>query len=244
MMIDNRYYDSLGDDWWDPKGPAGLLLRMNRFRLQYFRGVLGNPKGLKILDVGCGGGFLAEAFAADGADVCGLDLSRRSVQTARDHATQRNLCLRVVTGRAETLPFAAGVFDAVLLADVLEHLDEYKTAIAESSRVLKTGGLLLYETVNRTWLSRLGAIWVMEYLLRRIPLRSHDWKMFIRPTELVEVLETCGLRNQELHGLPFKGGLPGMLIRLATGQDPWVFACGKDTRISYLGHAIKSDSDN
>jgi 2-polyprenyl-6-hydroxyphenyl methylase/3-demethylubiquinone-9 3-methyltransferase len=239
MTIDNRYYDGLGDAWWAPEGPMGLLLRMNRFRYRYFRRVLDDPKGVKIFDIGCGGGFLAEAFAADGADVYGLDLSSIAVRTARDHATGQGLSLRVVSGRAESLPFASGVFDAVLLADVLEHLDDFPQALAESSRVLKPGGFLLYETVNRTLLSRVGAIWIAEHILKKIPVHSHDWKMFIRPAELLEALEACGLRNRELHGLGLKGGVSGFLLRAARGQDPWQFEIGSDTRVSYLGYAIK-----
>ncbi len=239
MTIDNRYYDALGDAWWDPEGPMGLLLLMNRVRYGYFRRVLDDPTKVKLFDIGCGGGFLAEAFAADGANVYGLDLSPSTVRTARDHAARQGLCLRVVSGRAECLPFASGVFDAVLLADVLEHLDDFPRALAESSRVLKPGGLLLYETANRTLLSRAGIIWVMEYILKKIPVHSHDWKMFIRPAELVEALEACGLRNQELQGLALKGGVPGFLLRAARGQDPWVFEIGSDTRVSYLGYAIK-----
>jgi 2-polyprenyl-6-hydroxyphenyl methylase/3-demethylubiquinone-9 3-methyltransferase len=239
MTIDNRYYDSLGDAWWDPEGPMRLLLRMNRFRYRYFRRVLDAPKGLKLLDVGCGGGFLAEAFADDGADVYGLDLSTSAVRAAREHATRGGLHLRVVSGRAESLPFASGIFDAVLLVDVLEHLEDFLQALAESSRVLKSGGLLLYETANRTLLSRVGAIWVMEHILRKIPVHSHDWKMFIRPAELVDALATCSLRNRELRGLGLEGGVTGFLLRAARGQDPWVFEVGNDTRVSYLGYASK-----
>jgi 2-polyprenyl-6-hydroxyphenyl methylase/3-demethylubiquinone-9 3-methyltransferase len=240
MKIDNRYYDSLGDDWWDPDGPMGLLLRINRFRYRYFHGVLQDPKGMKILDVGCGGGFLAEEFASDGADVYGLDLSPSSVQTARDHATKKGLCLRVVSGHAECLPYASGVFDAVVLADVLEHLEDFETAIAESSRVLRQGGFLLYETVNRTLLSRLGAIWALEHVLRKIPLHSHDWRMFIKPRELLNALESCNLQNREFRGIAFKDGVLGFLIRSVTGRDPWVFTTGSDMRAAYVGYAIKS----
>jgi 2-polyprenyl-6-hydroxyphenyl methylase/3-demethylubiquinone-9 3-methyltransferase len=240
MTIDNRYYDGLGNDWWDPEGPMGLLLRMNRFRYRYFRRVLDEPKGVKLADIGCGGGFLAEAFAAEGANVYGLDLSTSAVRAARDHATVQVLSLRVVSCRAERLPFASEVFDAVLLADVLEHLDDFTEALTEASRVLRPGGLLLYETANRTLLSRVGAIWIMERLLRKIPVHSHDWKKFIRPAELVEALEACGLRNRELRGLGLKGGVSGFLLRAAGGKDPWVFEIGTDTRVSYLGYATKS----
>jgi 2-polyprenyl-6-hydroxyphenyl methylase/3-demethylubiquinone-9 3-methyltransferase len=218
----------------------GLLLRMNRFRYRYFRTILGEGiQGMKLLDAGCGGGFLAEGFAAEGAQVCGMDLSPASVRTAREHAAGKGIRLRVVSGRAESLPFASGVFDAVLLADVLEHLDGYHAAVAESSRVLKPGGLLLYETANRTLLSLVGAIWVMERILRMIPSGSHDWKSFIRPAELVGSLQACGLRNQELKGIALKGGVPGLLFRAVTGRDPWVFDIGSDTRVSYLGYATK-----
>ena len=240
MTIDNRYYDALGNVWWDPCGPMALLMRMNRYRYQYFRRVLDHPNKMKLFDIGCGGGFLAEAFAADGAEVYGLDLSPNAVRTARDHATQQGLHLRVVSGRAECVPFASGVFDAVLLADVLEHLDDFPQALTESSRVLKPGGILLYETVNRTLFSRISTVWALERVLRKIPRHSHDWKMFIRPAELVEALEACGLRNQELQGLALKDGVPGFLLRFVRGRDPWVFEISSDTRVSYLGYATKS----
>jgi 2-polyprenyl-6-hydroxyphenyl methylase/3-demethylubiquinone-9 3-methyltransferase len=239
MAIDNRYYDDLGDAWWDPKGPTGLLLRMNRTRHRYFRGVLDDLQDTKLLDIGCGGGYLAEAFAKDGAEVYALDLSPNSVKTARDHAAQQGLSVRVLCGRAESLPFTAEVFDVVVMADVLEHLDDFVRALAESSRILKPGGLLLYETANRTLFSLVGGIWVMEYILKKIPLHSHEWKMFIRPAELVEALEACGLRNQELKGLALKGSIPGFLFRVATGRDPWEFAICGDKSMSYLGYAIK-----
>ena len=239
MKINNHYYDSLGDAWWDPSGPMSLLLHINRFRYRYYRSILEEPKGMRILDVGCGGGFLAEAFASDGADVHGLDLSARSVRTARDHAAQQGLRLRSVSGRAECLPYASGVFDAVLLADVLEHLEDFRITIAESSRVLRQGGILLYETVNRTLLSRIGAIWTLEYLLRKIPLHSHDWRMFIKPRELLNALETCDLQNRELRGLALRHGVLGSLLRSFQGQDPWVFEVGSNTRVIYMGYAIK-----
>lgn len=239
MTIDNRYYDDLGDAWWDPDGPMGLLLRMNRFRYRYFRKVLGDPKGARLLDVGCGGGFLSEPFAAEGADVYGLDLSPGAAATARGHAARRGLRLRVVGGRAECVPFPAGVFDAVLLADVLEHLEDFRRALAESFRVLKPGGKVVYETANRTLLSRIGAIWLMERIFRKIPAHSHDWRMFIRPAELVQALEACGFQNRALKGLALKGGVPGFVLRSLTGRDPWLFEVGGDTRVNYLGYAVK-----
>lgn len=239
MNIDNEYYDHLGDAWWDPAGPMGLLLKVNQYRYRYFRRVLEDPRGLRLLDVGCGGGFLAEAFASNGAHVYGLDRAPRAAGTARDHAGRRGLRIRALSGRAEDLPLASGVFDAVLAADVLEHLDDVPRALAESARVLRPGGLLLYETSNRTLLSLVGGIWVTERVLKKIPVRSHDWKMFVRPAELTAALEACGLRNQELRGLGLKGGVTGFLLRAARGRDPWVFEVGNDTRVIYLGYAIK-----
>jgi 2-polyprenyl-6-hydroxyphenyl methylase/3-demethylubiquinone-9 3-methyltransferase len=238
--MDNRYYEELGPAWWDPAGPMGLLLRMNRFRYRYFRAILGEDiQRMRILDAGCGGGFLAEALAEDGADVYGLDLSCASVRTAREHAAAKGIRIHVLSGRAESLPFASGVFDVLLLADVLEHLDDFRAAVAESSRVLKPGGLLLYETANRTLLSLVGAIWLMERILKKIPAGSHEWRSFIRPPELAGALESCGLQNRELKGIALKGGVPGFLRRAATGRDPWIFEIGSDTRVSYLGYAIK-----
>jgi len=98
---------------------------------------------------------------------------------------------------------------------------------------------LLYETANRTLLSRAGIIWVMEYILKKIPVHSHDWKMFIQPQELNKALEQHGLENMELRGLSIKHGIKGFIYRYITGKDPWIFEISDDKRISYLGYAIK-----
>src|SRR5882724_5131713 len=157
MPIDNQLYDRPGDIWWDEREPLSMLRTMlNPVRFGFFRSVLMDqmridPIGRTALDVGCGGGLLAEEFARLGPSVTGIDPSRSSLLAARKHAANSGLTIKYLAGRGESLPFADESYDIVFCCDVLEHVVNPDKAIAEIARVLKQDGVFLCDTINRTW---------------------------------------------------------------------------------------------
>jgi 2-polyprenyl-6-hydroxyphenyl methylase/3-demethylubiquinone-9 3-methyltransferase len=176
-------------------------------------------------------GLTTPCLAQRGATVVGIDLSRASLHVASRHARRHGHPEPVFTcGRADSLPFADASFDIVWCTDVLEHLPHLPTAIAQIARVLKPGGLFLYDTINRTWLSRPLAIWFWEYLAGLAPRGTHDWRLFIRPQGL------CRLLTQ--HGMQF-GAIHGMLPVWLSPRQGWRFRLVRYTGILYLGYAVK-----
>jgi 2-polyprenyl-6-hydroxyphenyl methylase/3-demethylubiquinone-9 3-methyltransferase len=249
--IDNRWYDTLGDEWWNPRGRMGLLQQINPARAAYLRAVCaralgrgaadgGDVRGLRVLDVGCGGGYLAEVFARAGANVSGVDLSATSIAAARRHAARGGLTIDYQVAPAQALPFPDASFDAVLCTDMLEHVsDQLDAVIAEQARVLRLGGVLGFETVNRTWRARLVLIWLGERLLRVAPPHLHDARLFIRPSELAACLARHGVRVVETHGMvPARHPLRFLAGWLARGESGG-FRLGADHSISYIGYGVR-----
>ena len=156
--LDNALYDRLADSWWDESGLLHSLTALNPARFGYMRRVLVeelriSPLGLRVLDIGCGGGLLAEEFARLGCVVTGVDPSAESLAAAREHAMSQGLAIRYQCARGEALPFADASFDAAFCCDVLEHVDDLSRVIAETARVLRPRGIYLFDTINRTFLS-------------------------------------------------------------------------------------------
>jgi ubiquinone biosynthesis O-methyltransferase len=167
MKVNNEIYETQGHGWWVNDagfGFSSLRLCLNPVRYGYFKRKMSQMKlSVKtILDVGCGGGYLAEAFARDGFIVAGVDPAVNSIEAARKHAFETGLDLDYRVGRSETLPFSDGSFDAVACCDVLEHVDDLDRSVSEVARVLRPGGVFFYETVDRTWLSKLVLIKVWQ----------------------------------------------------------------------------------
>lgn len=240
--IDNRWYDDLADSWWDRDGPVAALHEVNPVRGGYFLDVLGletsEGAGPRILDLGCGGGLMAEIYAGAGAWTVGLDPSRQSLQAARRHQCQLANPL-YLAGRGEELPFADATFDAVCAADSLEHVAQLERVLDECVRVLRPGGRFVFDTINRTFRSRLVMIWAAQNWLRLAPAHTHAYEAFIRPEELRSALERRGMRWGELRGLSFQQNA------LRAGWSYWRtrrlggFRLSDDTGISYLGYAEK-----
>lgn len=257
MPVDNEIYNAPHDIWWDDTQPLSFLrIAMNPVRFWYFREVLLNrlrldPSSMEALDIGCGGGFLAEEFAGLGCRVTGIDPSGPSLRTARSHAAHSGLDIKYLQAAGETLPFPDGCFDIVYCCDVLEHVDDVDRAIAETARVLKPGGVYFYDTVNRTVLSKLILIHAVQdwRLTRVIPAQLHDWRMFIRPDELRAIMKRHGLEHRNTTGmrppanplrvvealLLFKAGS----ISYATLAERLRFQASHITSLSYMGYAIK-----
>jgi 2-polyprenyl-6-hydroxyphenyl methylase / 3-demethylubiquinone-9 3-methyltransferase len=228
---DLTIYDTLAESWWQPGSKLHMLARMNPARFAYFDTIVEHWQGLRVLDLGCGGGLTTACLAQRGATVVGVDLSRASLHVAaRQACTHGHPEAVFACGRAEFLPFADASFDVVWCTDVLEHLADLPTAIAQIARVLKPGGLFLYDTINRTWLSRPLVIWFWEYLAGLAPRGTHDWRLFIRPEELRRLLTQHGMRC---------GAIRGMLPVWLSPRQGWCFRLVRYTGILYLGYAVK-----
>jgi 2-polyprenyl-6-hydroxyphenyl methylase/3-demethylubiquinone-9 3-methyltransferase len=240
VSIDNEYYEGMDELWWDPAGPAAILHAINRPRVGFYLRALGDLGGRLVLDAGCGGGLVARELAAAGADVVGVDRSLGSLGVARRAVGGSMGWFAPAQGRLERLPFATGSFDAVVAADVLEHLPDLPAAVAELARVLAPAGSFLFDTVNRTFWSWFTAVFGLEQVLRMVPRGTHDWRLFIRPAELDRLLRGAGLEPVEVCGLAPRIG-PGVVARglLTRRIDVPTFATGNGRRASYLGHYRK-----
>lgn len=251
--IDNRWYDTLGDEWWDPHGRMALLQQLNPLRGMYFRRACahalgrsaedgGDVRGVRVLDVGCGGGYLAEVFARAGAVVSGVDLSASTIEAARRHAEAASLAIDYQVADARTLPYPDATFDAVLSSDFLEHVSDHLDAVVgEQARVLRGEGMLGFETVNRTWQARLVLVWLGEQVLRQTAPHTHDPRLFVRPAELAACLERHEIRMVESYGqVPARHPLrflAGYLIR----RDSGGFRLGRSHAVSYIGYGMKRE---
>jgi 2-polyprenyl-6-hydroxyphenyl methylase / 3-demethylubiquinone-9 3-methyltransferase len=258
VPVDNDVYERLGRSWWDETSPLNLLHgSVTPGRLAYFRDVLARQygaglAGLRVLDVGCGGGFLAEEFAALGCRVTGVDPSAVSIGTARAHAAGRGLRIDYRAGAGEELPVPDAAFDVACCCDVLEHVSDVDRVISETARALEPGGLYLFDTINRTRTSKLLAIKAMQQwpLTRLTDVAVHDWYMFITPAELTAILERHGLVLAETTGLGARATPLAVLRSLASarlgrisyGELSRRLDVGQvsSTAVSYMGFATKA----
>jgi 2-polyprenyl-6-hydroxyphenyl methylase / 3-demethylubiquinone-9 3-methyltransferase len=259
MPVDNALYDSLADSWWDEEGVFATLRALNPARFGYMRRVLAESgldlQGRKTLDVGCGGGILAEEFARLGCDVTGIDPSEPSIEAARDHASREGLAIEYRVGTGEALPFPDGSFEIVYCCDVLEHVADVPRVISEVARVLAPGAVFFYDTINRTLRSRLVMINLLQEWrsTRLLPPDLHDWNHFIKPAELRSLLIAGGLKPRGLTGLrPAVNPLRAIRILRdrARGKLTYFEALQKlevresrDTSLSYMGWALKMDAE-
>ena len=260
MPVDNLLYDRLAAGWWDERGFLHALAALNPARFGYMRRVLTEelhliPTALHVLDVGCGGGLLAEEFARLGCAVTGVDPSRESLRAAREHAAGQGLTIGYGRCRGEALPFVADSFDVVYCCDVLEHVNDLGQVITETARVLKPGGVYLYDTIDRTVWSWLIVIKLLQEWrwTALMPPRLHDWSMFIRPAELGRLLEQHGLQPGGLTGLESRAN-PLRLVQALRQRKRGVLSYeqaiermdlgeSSDTSVSYIGWARKPAVD-
>jgi 2-polyprenyl-6-hydroxyphenyl methylase/3-demethylubiquinone-9 3-methyltransferase len=258
MSVDNTLYNRPGDIWWDETAGLSMLrTALNPARFGYFRSILTerlhiNPHGKATLDVGCGGGFLTEEFARLGCQVTGVDPSGPSLDTARAHAAASRLSIDYRTGVGEALPFPDQSFEVVYCCDVLEHVTDLERVIAEIARMLTPGGVFFYDTINRTFLSKLFAIKLAQEwrVTRFAPPRLHDWEQFIKPTELQALMSGHGLEPQEVVGLSL-GARPVATLRAIRQYKRGAMTAGdlgrhvsarvsRNLSGSYAGYAIKA----
>ena len=233
MRNDLTIYDTYADKWWsDDIRWVRTLKNLVPGRLKHFDTLI-DWQGKDVLDLGCAGGFMAEALAKRGAQVTGIDPASEAITAARQHAQAEGLRIAYDVGVGEALPYDAAGFDAVVCVDVLEHVTDLQKVMFEVARVLRPGGLFLFDTINRNPLARLATITVAEDILRLLPRGTHDPAMFIKPAELRTAMEAAGLVPSRFTGL----GPRGVNRRLDLTFGPLPL-----TAILYMGHARKPET--
>ncbi len=254
--INNKVYETPGDIWWDTNSVLHILkTSVNPWRVGYVERVLQqlnfDTTGKTALEVGCGGGILTEEIHQLGFDTTGIEPAEASVLAATNHAKARGWAIRYQVGSGEAIPFESASFDVVFCCDVLEHVKDLPCVIAEISRVLKPGGLFIYDTINRTFISKLVAIKIWQEWKRWafMPPHLHVWDMFIKPAEIRQLLQASGLQWQEHTGSKPNISLPKMLGYLRKrAKGKWGFVElgqhfrlveDKDMNILYAGYAVK-----
>jgi 2-polyprenyl-6-hydroxyphenyl methylase / 3-demethylubiquinone-9 3-methyltransferase len=216
--------------WWSDVGPFAGLHELNTLRVEYFRRVFGGFGGKRVLDVGCGGGILAETLVAEGATVTGIDPSEKSLAAAREHARHSGLSIDYRHGTAEALSGAGleGTFDLVFAVDVLEHVDDLERTLGGIASVLAPGGGLGFLTHNRTIAGFLQVVWDEEYVEHTMPEGFHDFARFITPAQLSEALARHGMVVQEMKGVARAGDASSR--RVLTD----------DLSVTYLGWGLRT----
>jgi 2-polyprenyl-6-hydroxyphenyl methylase / 3-demethylubiquinone-9 3-methyltransferase len=207
-------FSALAAEWWDPQGKMAPLHKLNPVRLQYIRDQaverfkrdgrrLDCLKGLRILDIGCGGGILSEPLSRIGAVMVGVDPSAANIAAARQHAELAGLSIDYRTGTAEDLADAGERFDLVLAMEVVEHVADVGLFVRRCAEMVKPGGLMIAATINRTLKSFALAIVGAEYVLRWLPIGTHQWDKFVTPNELEIAMEQGGLRMIDEAGVSY-----------------------------------------
>ena len=205
-------FSRIASQWWDPNGKFKPLHKFNPVRLEYIKKSIlkksnyknGNKSlnGIKILDIGCGGGLLSEPMCRLGANVVGIDASDKNIEVAKFHAKKNNLKINYICSSPETLRIDKK-FDVILNMEIIEHVDDIDYFIKKSSQLLKKNGLMFVATLNKTLKSYIFAIIGAEYILRWLPIGTHDWEKFVKPKDLIEISKKNNLKIEELDGLKF-----------------------------------------
>ena len=228
-------FSKMADEWWDPSGKFKPLHKFNPIRIQYIKeNIIGNFKlknkkkpldKINILDIGCGGGLLSEPMTRLGANVTGIDASSKNINIAKHHAKKNNLKINYICSSPEKLKIKKK-FDVILNMEIVEHVDDINFFINSSSKLLKKNGLMFVATLNKTLKSYMFAIIGAEYVLRWLPIGTHDWEKFVKPEDLKNILHKNNLKLEKLDGMNFN------IIK-----DEW--SVSSDTSINYITKSIK-----
>lgn len=188
------------NDWWNKEGPLRTLHDINGTRLEFISQHI-QLKNSRVLDVGCGGGILAEAMANKGAEVLGIDAEVEAINTAIEHAKQSKISLDYYCTPIEDLE--TETFDALTCMEMLEHIQHPELILKHCKRLLKPGGMLFLSTINRTLKAYLGAVVTAEYILNLLPKQTHDYAKFIKPSELMSIARAIGFNLVDLQGMDY-----------------------------------------
>ena len=205
-------FSKIAEEWWNPQGKFKPLHKFNPIRISYIKeSVIKNFKlkiknkpleNIKILDIGCGGGLLSEPMTKLGADVVGIDASKNNIKIAELHAKRSNLKIRYYCTSPEKFKTETK-FDVILNMEIIEHVNDVDFYLKSCSRLLKKNGIMFVATLNKTLKSYLFAIVGAEYILRWLPIGTHDWEKFIKPNDLINMLKKYKLEVNKLDGVKF-----------------------------------------
>ena len=223
-------FSKLAEEWWDPNGKFKPLHNFNPVRLKYIKDSILKKykntdkkrplKNIRILDIGCGGGLLCEPLSKLGAEVVGIDASEKNIKIAKLHSIENNLKINYFCASPENFKIK-GKFDVILNMEIVEHVENVNFFLNQSTKFLKKKGLMFVATLNKTLKSFFFAIIGAEYVLRWLPIGTHDWDMFIEPKKLINICKNNNLVLQDLFGVKYN------LI-----NNDWEVS--KDTSINYL----------
>jgi 2-polyprenyl-6-hydroxyphenyl methylase/3-demethylubiquinone-9 3-methyltransferase len=229
-------FSNMADEWWDPHGKFKPLHKFNPIRIKYIKeNIIRQFKiknknkplsGINILDIGCGGGLLSEPMCRLGANVTGIDASTKNVKISKLHAKKDNLKINYICSSPEKLKISKK-FDVILNMEIVEHVEDISFFLKSCSKLLNKNGLMFVATINKTLKSYVFAIVGAEYVLRWLPIGTHDWEKFVKPEELKEILSKNNLFLKKLDGMHFN------IIK-----DEWSIT--NDLSINYIAKFLKN----
>ena len=230
-------FSRLASEWWDPNGKFKPLHKFNPVRIQFIKDNVKEHfkiksdfepfKGLKILDVGCGGGLLSEPMARLGAKVIGIDASKNNIEVAKTHLKKSNLKVEYLCSSPEKILKIGKKFDVILNMEIVEHVENVDFFLKSSSELLRKDGIMFVATLNKTLKSYLFAIVGAEYFLRWLPIGTHEWEKFVKPEDLKKILMKYDLSLNKLEGMNFN------IIK-----DEW--SISRDLSVNYIAKFIKN----
>ena len=228
-------FSKMAAEWWDPEGKFKPLHKFNPIRIKYIKDNIIYSFKLKskeqplqkinILDIGCGGGLLSEPMSRLGANVTGIDASDKNIKIAKLHAKKNKLNINYFCSSPEKLK-TKKKFDVILNMEIIEHVEDINFFIKSCSKLLKKNGLMFVATLNKTLKSYVFAIIGAEYVLRWLPIGTHDWEKFVKPEDLKNILSKNNLKIEKIDGMNFD-----------IFKDEW--SISKDTSINYIAKSLK-----
>ena len=229
-------FSRMSEEWWDPNGKFKPLHKFNPIRIKYIiDNTLSHFKinkkndplnGLNILDVGCGGGLLTEPLSRLGANVIGIDASKNNIEVAKRHLQKGNLKIKYFCTTPEEFKSTVK-FDVILNMEIVEHVQDLNLFLNQTSKFLKKNGLMYVATINKTLKSYLFAIIGAEYVLKWLPIGTHDWDKFVKPNKLMEIANQNSLKFNKLDG-----------VKLDLFLNKWKLS--KDSSVNYISNFIKT----
>ena len=229
-------FSKMASEWWDPDGKFRPLHKFNPIRIKYIKDNIINSFKLKnrmkplekinLLDIGCGGGLLSEPMARLGANVTGIDASDKNIQIAKLHAYENKLNINYICASPEELKIKKK-YDVILNMEIIEHVEDINFFIKSSSKLLKKNGLMFIATLNKTLKSYIFAIVGAEYVLKWLPIGTHDWEKFVKPEDLKKISSKNNLKIEKIDGIKFD-----------IFKDQWRIS--KDTSVNYIAKFLKN----